>query len=176
MLASIEESNASSITKPFTNYALPIDSVKEDFNRPPTQHVSPVFNNPTSSVEHDDSYLLCRYTSQRSDWSQSSPAIRPLVKDVENEIDSEVTEYFVDEETGDLVLLATDYEDQDSIVFLEQSPCIADQNGDQLVDARDIALFMNAYTSKCIRADVDMDGDITPDDLDAYLLHFKSGC
>ncbi len=54
--------------------------------------------------------------------------------------------------------------------------CIADMNGDGVVDADDFFLFLSLFAAGDSRADINADGIIDADDFFAFLTEFAAGC
>ncbi|TVS03952.1 MAG: hypothetical protein EA423_07895 [Phycisphaerales bacterium] len=62
------------------------------------------------------------------------------------------------------------------IAISDDDACIADLNGDGVVDADDFFLFLQLFAAGDMRADINSDGVIDADDFFAYLTLFAQGC
>lgn len=54
--------------------------------------------------------------------------------------------------------------------------CVADFNGDGIVDTRDLVTFLNAWSAKEISADLNKDGIIDDGDFKMFLNFWRNGC
>lgn len=68
------------------------------------------------------------------------------------------------------------YETNQVLLDIVDAPCIADINGDGVVDADDFFAFLSLFASGDPLADINGDGVIDADDFFAYLTLFAAGC
>ena len=59
---------------------------------------------------------------------------------------------------------------------LESEPCPADIDGNGMVNLDDLDAFVTAFLSSEAAADMDGNGTINLDDLDAFIAAFTAGC
>jgi len=58
----------------------------------------------------------------------------------------------------------------------EESDCLADVNGDNMLTPTDFTAWLAAYQSMDAAADQNGDGMITPTDFTAWVANFAAGC